>query len=359
MKTQKDNRIELYRFLTAFIIVIFHAHNINNGYGHPIPLGHVFVEFFFFLTGYYTYASMIKKINDNRYNIDISNYPFHYTWRKFKKFIPYSIMTSVLYVGMSIIGDHFIKGLSIRDSILDFSGLPFDILFLQITGIYKNSNFNAWWYLSAILFTMPIVIILFYRKYVRGGVYTYIVYFSPLLIYGAFSENINGLDWNSEVFGIFKTGIFRGIAGICMGCLIYDLKNRLCSIKSNIFSKMIFTIIEFGAYSMSFFMAWKWSEVENSTFLIIILLVIGLTVTFSNKSYTTVLNKQILGYLGMLSLPLYMCHYSIGRLIGKYFIYDNMYVRYILYLGSSIAFSICMLFVDRKILRRVKNEVTG
>lgn len=48
MKEQKDYRIELYRFVFAVIIMIFHAHNINNGQGHPIPLGHVFVEFFSF-----------------------------------------------------------------------------------------------------------------------------------------------------------------------------------------------------------------------------------------------------------------------------------------------------------------------
>ena len=46
---KRDNRIELYRFIFACIIMIFHAHNVNNGQGHPIPLGHVFVEFFFFI----------------------------------------------------------------------------------------------------------------------------------------------------------------------------------------------------------------------------------------------------------------------------------------------------------------------
>lgn len=38
---KRDNRIELYRFIFACIIMVFHAHNVNNGQGHPIPLGHV------------------------------------------------------------------------------------------------------------------------------------------------------------------------------------------------------------------------------------------------------------------------------------------------------------------------------
>jgi peptidoglycan/LPS O-acetylase OafA/YrhL len=74
----KDNRIELYRVLFAMVIVIFHAHNVNNGNGHPIPLGHVFVEAFFFLTGYYTYAHIQKRIKEKK-RIDILIDPFKYT----------------------------------------------------------------------------------------------------------------------------------------------------------------------------------------------------------------------------------------------------------------------------------------
>lgn len=52
--------------------MVFHAHNVNNGQGHPIPLGHVFVEFFFFLTGYFTYQNIKKGVSENK--IDISVY---------------------------------------------------------------------------------------------------------------------------------------------------------------------------------------------------------------------------------------------------------------------------------------------
>ena len=159
MKDQKDYRIELYRFIFAVIIMIFHAHNINNGQGHPIPLGHVFVEFFFFLTGYFTYSSLVKEYKN----------PLQYTLRKFKRFIPYIIITAVVYVAISMFCNYFIKHITIRDTLLEFSGLPFDVLLMQVTGICKNPSFNAWWYLSAILFTLPIVIVLFYKKICSGG----------------------------------------------------------------------------------------------------------------------------------------------------------------------------------------------
>lgn len=350
MMVKKDNRIELYRFIAAVIIMIFHAHNINNGQGHPIPLGHVFVEFFFFLTGYFTYANLVKNLSD----ADSSTYPFRYTWKKFGRFVPYVLMTAIFYVGISVLCNCLIEHLLIRDTLLEFSGFPFDILLLQVTGICRNPNFNAWWYLSALLFTMPLAIILFYKKIREGGVYTYIVYFVPLLIYGTFSVEINALDWDREIFWGIKTGIFRGYAGLCVGCTIYDIKNRLSAINVNKVKRLLLTVVELGSFVLAVLVAWKWSEVKNSTFLIVFLLIIGLIISLSDKSYTVCLNKAIFSWLGMLSLPLYICHYSIGRLIGRYFVCQNIHVRYLLYFISSFVFAICMLVVNRKVSKRVE-----
>lgn len=350
MTEQKDYRIELYRFIFAVIIMIFHAHNINNGQGHPIPLGHVFVEFFFFLTGYFTYSSLVKEYKKNN---SMNHYPLHYTVKKFKRFIPYLMMTATVYVAISMFCNHFIKHLATQDSLLEFSGLPFDVLLLQVTGICKNPSFNAWWYLSAILFTLPIVIVLFYKKICSGGgVAAYIIYFVPILIYGAFSVEVNGLDWDREVLGILKSGIFRGFAGLCVGCTIYDLRNKLVYLISTVFQRVVLTIIEVASYLVSILIAWKWSAVENSTFLIVLLLVFGLVITLSSKSYTTILNKKIFAYMGSISLPLYICHYSIGRLIGNYFMDDNINTRYLLYYISSFTFAICMIAVNKIIFSK-------
>ncbi len=69
MLKNKDDRIELYRFIFAVIIMIFHGHNVNNGLGHPIRLGHVFVEFFFFLSGYFTYSHIYIYIRQTKKNL--------------------------------------------------------------------------------------------------------------------------------------------------------------------------------------------------------------------------------------------------------------------------------------------------
>ena len=348
---KRDNRIELYRFIFACIIMIFHAHNVNNGQGHPIPLGHVFVEFFFFLTGYFTYQNIKKGVSENK--IDISVYPFQYTWKKILKFYPYIIMTAIFYALTSIVFSLF-RGYSIKKSILEFSGMPFDILLLQITGICKNPNFNAWWYLSALIFLLPLVSLLFYGKYVRGGGYTYTVYFAPLLIYGAFAVRINGLDWETELCGIIRTGLFRGFAGLCVGCLISDVKDKFSKVRLLKSGKIFVTIVEVGTYIISIIIAWKYNGIENSTFLIVLLLIIGLIITFSNQSYTIYLDKNIFGFLGKISLPLYICHYSCGRILGKYLGGTNVFENYVIYYSVSFGMALCMLLFNRTLLRGTK-----
>lgn len=171
---KKDNRIELYRFVAVLIIMIFHAGAFNSEQNHPIPLGHVFVEYFFFLTGYFTY----RNVKNNIEKINISEYSFYYTFRKFKRFVPYVLMTVSMYIAVMFVGDRFIKNLAITDTIKKLTGIPFDVLLLQITGICQTPRFDHWWYLSALLFSLPIAVMLFYKNICSGG-YTDTLFILP------------------------------------------------------------------------------------------------------------------------------------------------------------------------------------
>lgn len=175
-----------------------------------------------------------------------------------------------------------------------------------------------------------------------------------MLIYGAFAVKINGLDWETELCGIIRTGLFRGFAGLCVGCLISDAKDRLSKIRLLKAGKIFVTIVEVGAYTISIIIAWKYNGIENSTFLIVLLLIIGLIITFSNQSYTIYLDKNIFGFLGKISLPLYICHYSCGRIIEKYLVSTNTFENYIIYYSVSLGMALCMLLFNRTLLRGTK-----
>lgn len=141
-----------------------------------------------------------------------------------------------------------------------------------------------------------------------------------------------------------------------MGAVIYYIKGIITCREICVFKRVIMTVIELLSYTLSILIAWIWSDVANAEFLIVLLLVIALTITLSNSSYTVILDRQIFSYLGMMSLPIYICHYSIGYLIGRYWYNLDNYVKYLMYFVIVFLFSIIMLLTDMKVLRGVKGE---
>lgn len=168
-KNEKNYKIEFYRFLFMIVIMLNHVNTVGDGLGSPIPLGHVFVEFFFFLTGFFTYSHIRRGLHSNPKKIDEKFYPFRYTFRKIHALMPYVVMTCVIFCCAVALERCFIQKMPFKSVLYDFSGVPFDFLLLQITGINSNSYFSAWWYLSAVAFALPLVFILFYKKIELGG----------------------------------------------------------------------------------------------------------------------------------------------------------------------------------------------
>ena len=82
-----------------------------------------------------------------------------------------------------------------------------------------------------------------------------------------------------------------------MGAVIYYIKGIITCREICVFKRVIMTVIELLSYTLSILIAWIWSDVANAEFLIVLLLVIALTITLSNSSYTVILDRQIFSYL--------------------------------------------------------------
>lgn len=215
---RKNNQVELLRFIFAVLIMIFHAHNVNNGLGHPIPLGHVFVEFFFFLTGYFTYMHVENKMNLGMISLSDTSYALTYTLQKIKKLIPYMLMTAIPYYFIFSFFKILRLNLNVRDIFREFSGAPFDLLLLQITGICSNPHFNAWWYLSSLLFVLPVVIIVFMKSQFGGGVFMGDVLYSSVDIWLFCIDS-----WRSRLGDTDLLCKIRGLEGFCR--IMYRRRN--------------------------------------------------------------------------------------------------------------------------------------
>ncbi len=356
-KQRRDNQVELLRFLFAFLIMVYHSHLIN-GVGHPIKLGKVFVEFFFFLSGYYTYAHIEKKCKeDNSFEYQDS-YAIAYTLNKYKKFLPYLLLCAFVYYAAMILPQLLSGNLAgIKATLLSFSAAPFDFLLLQALGICRNSCFNAWWYLSAMLFVLPLVVMVF-QKARKNGEMAWVQYVFPLLIYAYFAVKFTGVEWDVMI-GPIRSGLLRAFAGLCMGGNIFVLSEKLAIFKLHMVRKALVTVIEFCSYAIAIVIAWKHPDIDNSTFLIIFMLMTALIITMSKVSFSTMLNWKVFGFLGKISMPLYICHYSVGRMVYAYTGERiGLTGRYILYFGGSVLFAFLAQLIVEGLSGKRKRETS-
>ncbi len=261
-------------------------------------------------------------------------------------------MTFIVYFAADIFY-RICHGIRVVDCLKGYSGAIFDVLLLQIAGICKNPQFNAWWYLSALAFALPLAVMLFRKAIAGEGGYRYIVIALPLITYGWFSLTLNGLDWETLII-VIRSGFFRGLAGLCVGANIFCLSQQLAQKEKNSITKIGLTLIESLVYVGALWIAWKAYDIVNATFIIIALLFIGLTISFSDQSYTTKLNIKAFSILGEIATPLYICHYSIGRLVGMYLSgYDvNTHDRYLIYILTSMGFAGIMLIAYKLIKKK-------
>lgn len=337
------------------------------GAGHPIPKGHIFVEFFFFLTGYFTYAHVRNSCKEQEHRLladgdtvkyplsdadrpphaaHIAECPLRYTFRKLGRLFPYMVITAIGYYFLVIVYQVRVLGPgAIADTIKTFTGAPFDLLLLQVTGICANSQFNAWWYLSGLLFVLPLVMIIFLGGGREEGnaLSLWTMYAVPFLIYGYFAGTYSDLNWDIRI-GVFNTGILRSFAGLCMGGILYRFTEKIASACLKPWQKIALTVSEAVLYLSAVLFAWKYPECVNSTFLILFCMFGGLCITFSGLSCSRLLNFRFFGWLGKLAMPLYICHYSVGRIVYLYTA-DKLGStgRYLLYFGLSVLYAVMMM----------------
>ena len=98
MVNSKNNRmaiVDLWKFIAAVMIMIHHLYYLSpafEGKDYPGYFAWIYVEFFFILTGYFTYRHFAGR--DRQENLVRSS--LSYTYRKFKPFLPYTTIAITL-----------------------------------------------------------------------------------------------------------------------------------------------------------------------------------------------------------------------------------------------------------------------
>ena len=305
---KRNGEIDILRFLFASFIVFAHFNDsfmigfFNNG--------HIGVEFFFLVSGFFLAKSALKKRNCQSIPLE--------TWRyltiKISKFY-FQFIVSVLiwFIAIYVI----IRRYDIRAIFRALYGsIPhFTLIFMGLS--IKNEFYvSGHWYLSV----MVILVLLLYPFILKYGEIATTLVFPCLSIiiagyyYSVFHRVIVGV---LQRIGLFNAGMLRGAMEMMAGAACFMLKEYLDSLNITKRDRIILTFTKILFYALVFIYAFGFIKNKSYDLYSLLFCILAVTFSFSNITYH-IESNIITDYLGKLSLSLYLFH-GIVRFAGRGF----------------------------------------
>jgi peptidoglycan/LPS O-acetylase OafA/YrhL len=301
----RNNLVELGRFVYSLLVLGYHVQfSYSDDEVDFFENGALAVEFYFLLSGYFLARSLEKLVKDDKTTF-------------FKKvyFFMKNKITALLNV-------HFLSIIVVIIIILCFdissfwdkflNGIP-SIFFVQMaivwSGDFNKALIVPEWYLSAMLFCMLFMVIIFlllgqsvkgiYSTIILVGILILITVIAGLITSWKFNENI---VYDIRAWGEMSIGMFSYYLSIC-------IKNKTFGNKFN----LILKIVEMIGYSLPVIFGIVPISINYQAYLMMVTVIcefLAVAITFSEKGNiikSQKLNKAF-GYLGAISLPIYLFH---------------------------------------------------
>lgn len=304
MDKSKNSRmaiVDLWKFIAAVMIMIHHLYYLSpafEGKDYPGYFAWIYVEFFFILTGFFTYRHFAR--SDKQENIVRSS--LSYTWRKFKPFLPFTTVAITLQYLLSAPYTELLQH-SYRKFLYSFADYPLEVLLLgEAHG--SQQRLVPIWFLSAMLIVFPLIGLLsqLKNKYLIlliSGVY-------PLFYYGR--TTLGNRVWPDD--------LLRALAGLLLGvflCVLCDMIREKKLIPHNNTAARLLTALEIICMLLAFLFIIR---ADKSLWRVIILLfAIGLSVMLSGRSMTARLQSPVIAYLGKLSMPMFIWQWVVATMV--------------------------------------------
>ena len=294
--------------------------------GTPFFNAWIYVELFYFLSGYFTYRHFCK--SGNKDVNEAAKKALAYALKKYSRFLPFIvIITFVQYT---------IEYVSLGSRLSNYLNTPYEILLLtEAFPIEDVTHILPFWYLSAMMIVFPLICLLCQVKN------RYIIVLFGLLetsiYYGFFGYS--GLNLRGFPFGLLRA--FSGmLVGMMICILVKDVGSRVYELlgkKTLVISWTCFIVtIVFAFYNLSAMRLYV---------ILFIVAIFTITVRFENALTSKMINSN---WLADLSLYMYLWHYTIGTAVRLYVpVVGNR--RIAVYYLATVVISVISMIVHRLI----------
>ena len=322
----KSTICEFWRFIYMLIIIGHHQYFIGAISNWHFQSGWIAVEFFFFLTGYFTVCHFERTREPERG--ECAKTATQYTLRKFRRFLPYFVLAEI--------AEYTLDSIAIWMDTHSWTSvfqllwiMPAELAFLGTAG-FAELNLIPIWFLSAMLITLPVFcfLLLCWRK-VTQYLLSWLV---PILCLGCLNS----------CYGA-ATGVpcyLRAISGMLLGCCVYMLSRAMQSINWKASGRIGLTCAEVICLAGTVALLYVDREYDAVTLKMFLLMIFtGCVIMLSGCSYTARLNNAAVRYLGAITLPMLTLHKVVAMVINM-MQFDSYRIRLLMYLGSTLAASV-------------------
>lgn len=309
---KRNNFIELERFIACGAVLLFHA--------DLMPLGWIFVEFFFLLTGLFTMQHL-----QSRKGMEEAKslwYPLRCTWERIRRLLPYTT-AGILLVFIYDAAVWNLKGIGLLRWILY---LPSNLLLLNGFGVQAYGfelqdgitapdliNPHLWYICCMIPALILLVFLLQHTKKSRVLICTIL----PLVLIGILillDGTIAG--WHRDTLYMFGLDM-RALAEMLIGVDVWYAKEWLLKKRFKAPAKLLLTALELFCFFSVF--AYAWFSDQPFEILIILMFAVSVALSASGKTLTAHLNFRFFGFLGRLSIPVYCLQMGISDIFSPLF----------------------------------------
>lgn len=310
-KNNRNYYIDFLKFIFSIMIVFYHSWVFTGIFGAGyFNRGYYAVDFYFIVTGF-LFIKSIEKLTKKKSKENLGKLDLQFVRNRLKPLLPSMIL-------IYLIGYILVYHNSLFDYHILFSDQTIsEFSFLGLIGNGMSINLGCW-YISVMLILFFILFPIAY-KYQK----TYNYYIAPILIILTLGligyHQVNITDPLARNY-IFINGFYKGIVFINLGVIAYELCNYLKTKKLTKQKKICITIIESLIY---LFLLLNMHYGIAGSYLIAILFLLGVAITFSNTSYTAnIFHSKIFQQLGKFGFILYLTNIPVRTFVASSFTYS-------------------------------------
>lgn len=306
-KSRRNGRIEILRFVFAFIVLLHHSRYLLGDDNCYFLGGSLGVEFFFIVSGYLMMNTVDRIVSSKNYNTipvdkNLANEIASFIKKKVQAILPQFPIAWFIGLLFVIILNH----MTIVDAFEEFKQDFWELSLLKMTGIYYGGLDGVMWYISSMLICMTILYPLLRRfPHMMRKIWCP---FLALMFLGMMCI-LDGHPRNpTKVYSIIYKGNIRAFAEICIGIWSYDIVRKIKSVNWSKLAGFIFEILQLAGYGMAIIYMYSDKPGKDDYFFLMVLS-ISIILSFAQVGILSdAFNNRFSMILGRFSAAMYFSH---------------------------------------------------